>query len=156
VDIPKRLRKEIEELETKHRAPEDQHQREKLLEDIRKAAEQENERFYRNLAIERRTAYVERVGYEGHTAEGLSDENFLYPEDKPPFEIAPDGRVYCTWGGKPVESCHQTAAEVFYWQELEWGGSGLVHDEEAEAFYTQEGDLAVSRERFDLRYLLNR
>jgi hypothetical protein len=39
--------------------------------------------------------------------------------------------------------------------EVGFGGPGLIHDEEAEAFYTPEGELAVSRERFDLQHLLN-
>jgi hypothetical protein len=38
--------------------------------------------------------------------------------------------------------------------EVGWGGSGLVHDEEAEAFYSKSGHLAVSRDRVDLRYLI--
>jgi hypothetical protein len=33
---------------------------------------------------------------------------------------------------------------MFYWIEVEWGGSGLTHNEEAEAFYSAEGELTVS------------
>ncbi len=40
--------------------------------------------------------------------------------------------------------------------EVEWGGPGLIHDEKAEAFFTPDGKLAVSRDRFDLRHLLGR
>ncbi len=135
---------------------EDEHERERRLREIREAAEQENERHFRNLAIERRTAYLERVGYGGHSAEDLAAENFLYPDDTPPFEIASDGRVYCTRDGKPVTTYHQTLAEVWYWQTLEWGGLGFVHDEEAQAFYTEEGELAVSRTRANLQHMLRR
>ena len=74
---------------------------------------------------------------------------------EPIFEIAEDGTVY-TFDGRLVDDFHQCGAEAFYWQEVEWGGTALVHDEEAEAFYTPEGELTVSRERFDLRHLLNR
>ena len=124
------------------------------LENVRRSAEQENERFYRYLAIERRTAYLESVGYEGHTAEELRDENFLYPDDEPPFEIAPDGKVFCSRDGLPVTTYQQTLAEQWYWEEVEDGGAGLIHDEEAEAFHGPSGELALSRTRFDLRYLL--
>ena len=40
---------------------------------------------------------------------------------------------------------HQTLAEKFYWMEVGFGGSGLAHDEQGEAFYTLEGGLALSR-----------
>ena len=71
------------------------------------------------------------------------------------FEIAEDGTVY-TRDGRLVDSFHQSGAEAFYWQEVEWGGPGLIHDEKAEAFFTPGGELAVSRVRFDLRHLLGR
>jgi hypothetical protein len=74
----------------------------------------------------------------------------------PLFEIAENGDVFCAYDGKPVTDWHQSGAEQFYWMEVEWGSPGLVHDAEAEAFYTPEGELVVSRERFDLRHLLNR
>jgi hypothetical protein len=64
--------------------------------------------------------------------------------------------VFCTCDGKPVTDSRQTIAELFYWMDVEWGGSGLIHDEEAEAFYTPEGELGVSRTRFDLRHLFKR
>ncbi len=71
----------------------------------------------------------------------------------PLFEIDESGDVFCACDGKPVTTWHQTGAEQFYWMEVGWGGPGLIHDEETEAFYTPDGDLAVSRDRFDLRYL---
>jgi hypothetical protein len=65
----------------------------------------------------------------------------------PLFEIDEDGDVFCTHDGKPVTDSHQTLAEEFYWMEVDWGASpGLVHDEEAQAFYTPGGELALSRE----------
>jgi hypothetical protein len=74
---------------------------------------------------------------------------------EPIFEIAEDGMVY-TFDGRLVDDFHQSGAEHFYWQAAAaWGDPGLVHDEEAEAFYTPDGELAVSRERFDLQHLLN-
>ncbi len=34
---------------------------------------------------------------------------------------------------------------------MEWGGEGLVHDEDAQAFYTPSGELALSRDLVDLQ-----
>ncbi len=50
---------------------------------------------------------------------------------------------------------NQTLAEVFYWKEVGWGGPVLVHDEEAQAFYTPDGELAVSRNRVGLRHMFD-
>jgi hypothetical protein len=129
----------------------DTHEMEKRLKDIREAAEQENERFYRYLAIERRTAFLESVGFEGHTAEDVRDENFLYAEDEPPFTITEDGEVFCTWDGKPVTDSHQTLAKTWYWKFHDEGDNprGLVHDEETQGFYMPEPphELAFSRDR---------
>jgi hypothetical protein len=76
-------------------------------------------------------------------------------EDKEPlFEITEDGTVYAL-DGRLVDNWHQTGAELFYWQQVEWGTRSLIHDEEAEAFCTPDGELAVSRDRFDLRSLLS-
>jgi hypothetical protein len=72
----------------------------------------------------------------------------------PLFEIAENGDVFCTHDGRPVTDSRQVLAEEFYWQTLGWGGPGLVHDEEAEAFYTPSGDLALSREYVNLQHLL--
>ncbi len=47
----------------------------------------------------------------------------------------------------------QIIAESLYWLQVEWGGTSLVHDEEAQAFYTRDGDLAVSRDLVDLQHL---
>jgi hypothetical protein len=73
---------------------------------------------------------------------------------EPIFEITEDGTVY-TFDGRLVDDYHQSGAEHFYWMQVAWGGPGLVHDEEAEAFYTPDGELAVSRTHFDIRHLLN-
>lgn len=74
--------------------------------------------------------------------------------EPPMFEIDESGDVFCTHDGRPVTDTRQTLAEEFYWMEVGFGGSGLVHDEEAEAFYSESGHLAVSRDRVDLRYLM--
>jgi hypothetical protein len=89
-----------------------------------------------------------------HDAEA-SNERRGREGKEPLFEITVEGEIY-TRDGRPVTEYHQLGAEDFYWMEVEWGGPGLIHDEEAEAFYAPEGQLAVSRTRFDLRYLLNR
>jgi hypothetical protein len=44
-----------------------------------------------------------------------------------------------TRDGRLVTEYHQLGAKDFYWMEVEWGGPGLIHDEEAVAFYTPEG-----------------
>jgi hypothetical protein len=150
VDV-RRLRKEVEGLEGERHRAEDEHEREKRLKMVREAAEQANERFYRYLAIERRKAFLESVGYEGHSAEDLRDENFLYPDDKPPFEITPEG-VFSSRDGKPITEYPQTLGEVWYWEEVDEGEMHLIHDEQAQAFYTPSGELALSRDRVDLRH----
>jgi hypothetical protein len=74
-----------------------------------------------------------------------------------PFEIAANGAVSCTHDGRPVTAYRQTVAEVWYREELEEGGPGhLLHDIEAEAFHTHSGELALSRDLVDLRYLMPR
>jgi hypothetical protein len=153
VDI-RRLRREIHELEAKYGRPENEHERQKRLKEVREAAEQENERFFRELARERRTAYLQNVGYEGHSAENLRDENFLYPDDKPPFEITENGEVFCTRDDKAITDSHQTLAEQWYWEFHDEGYNprGLIHDEEVQAYYMPEPpyELAFSRERCHL------
>ncbi len=61
----------------------------------------------------------------------------------PPFEITESGEVFSAYDGRPVTNGHQAFCERFYWQNLAWGVPG--HDEDAEAFYTPEGEFAVSR-----------
>jgi hypothetical protein len=154
VDIPKRLRKEVEQLEAQHQAPEDKHEEEKRRRQIREAAEQENERFFRELARERRTTFLESVGYEGHGPGDLRDESFLYADDEPPFEITEDGKVFCTRDGKPVTTSHQVHAELYYWEFHDEGYNprGLIHDEESQGYYMPEPphELAFSRDRWYL------
>ncbi len=89
-----------------------------------------------------------------HAAEGANQERQREGLE-PIFEITEDGTVY-TFDGRLVDDFHQSGAEAFYWMEVEWGSSDLVHDEAAEAFYTPEGELAVSRTRFNLEHLLSR
>ncbi len=72
----------------------------------------------------------------------------------PAFVVDGEGHVFSIRDGKPITEYTQTLAEEWYWQEVEWGGEGLVHDEEAEAFYTPSGELALSRDRVDLRHLM--
>jgi hypothetical protein len=150
--IERRLNKLEKETRTK---PEDEAERQKRLEMIREGAKIANRGFFRDRAALRRAAYLECVGYEGHSAEDLRDENFLYPDDKLPFTIEEDGLVYSTRDGKPITEYHQTLAEVWYREECEQGWLNLIHDEEAEAFYTPDGELALSRDRADLRYMFD-
>jgi hypothetical protein len=74
--------------------------------------------------------------------------------EEPLFEITEAGDVFCARDGRPVTDPHQTLAEKFYWMEVGFGGEGLVHDAEAEAFYTLEGALALSRDFVHLERLM--
>jgi len=75
--------------------------------------------------------------------------------ESPIFEITEAGDVRCAHDARPVMSSHQKLAEEFYWMEVVWGPSpGLVHDEEAQAFYTQSGELALSRDSVNLEHLM--
>ncbi|MDP9458078.1 MAG: hypothetical protein M3Q60_20420 [Actinomycetota bacterium] len=72
-----------------------------------------------------------------------------------PFLVDEAGNVFSSRDGKPITDTHQTLAEEWYWEEVEvWGGEGLVHDEEAQTFYARTGELAISRDRVDLRHLM--
>jgi hypothetical protein len=72
----------------------------------------------------------------------------------PPFEIAANGAVSCAHDGRPVTTFRQTLAEPWYWEEVEDSYGHLVHDEEAHAFYTRSGNLALSRDVVDLKNLI--
>jgi hypothetical protein len=74
---------------------------------------------------------------------------------KPAFVIDEEGAMFASRDGKPITEPRQTLAEEWYWKEAEeWGGEGLVHDEEAQAFYTPSGELALSCDLVDLqRYM---
>jgi len=145
------IRRRLERLEgVRREGAEDEHEREKRLKAIRETAEQENERFYRHLAIERRTAYLENIGYEGFTSEDLRDENFFTEDDVSPFTITESGEVFSTRDGKPVTS-RQVHAELYYWEYHDEGYSprGLIHDEETQGYYMPDPphELAFSRDR---------
>jgi len=86
---------------------------------------------------------------------GAEHANRCRAADEPPiFEVRDNGDVVCAVDGRPVTDPRQILAESFYWMEVGFGGHELVHDEEAQAFYSQSGHLAVSRDRVDLRYLM--
>ena len=64
-----------------------------------------------------------------------------------PFVVDEAGDVFSSRDGKPITERRQTLAERWYWEEVEeeGGGEGLMHDEEAQAFYARTGELAISR-----------
>ena len=128
--------------------------REKRLTMTREGAEQQNERFFRELARERRGELLERVGHGTLSANELLDENFVRPDDAPPFVIAAEGTVTCSRDGRPVTDYPATIAEVWYWEEMEAPGLGLVYDEETGAFYNGAGEFTLSRDFADLRGLM--
>jgi hypothetical protein len=73
----------------------------------------------------------------------------------PLFEIdEATGDVVCTYDARPVLHSRQILAEHFYWMEVVWGGPGLIHDEEAQEFYTASGAAALSREYVNLKRLM--
>lgn len=81
--------------------------------------------------------------------------NRCHEGDVLPFVIDESGDVFASRDGKPITDTCQVLGEPWYWREAEeWGAPGLVHDEQAEAFYTPTGELALSRDRVDLRYLM--
>jgi hypothetical protein len=89
----------------------------------------------------------EQAEHSNRCNEGRGEETF--------FEIGEHGDVFCSCDGRPVTDSHQTLAEEFYWMEVGWGPSpGLVHDNEAQAFYTQSGELALSRDSVNLEHLM--
>jgi hypothetical protein len=95
----------------------------------------------------RRKTIRELAEHSNHCNEGRGEETL--------FEIDENGDVFCSRDGRPVTDSHQTLAEEFYWIEVGWGPSpGLVHDEEAQAFYTPSGELALSRECVILERLM--
>jgi len=86
--------------------------------------------------------------------ESAEHTNHCHRGEVLPFVVDEVGDVFASRDGKPIMEFAQTLAETFYWQEVEWGGDGLVHDEEAQAFYARTGELAVSRDAVDLRHLM--
>ena len=133
-DIERRLRR----LEDGARpTPEDERLREEERERIRQEAERLNESCGEARPIEPDLGWLEGGGLL-------------------PFTITEDGEVRSARDGKLITTFAQTLAEVWYWQEVEWGGLGLVHDEEAETFYTPNGELALSRDRVNLQHYLSR
>ncbi|MDP9475637.1 MAG: hypothetical protein M3R38_08105 [Actinomycetota bacterium] len=99
-------------------------------------------------------AAAEREESRKRIREQAEHANYCRAPEPPIFEIAENGDVFCARDGRPVTDTRQTLAEEFYWMEVGFGGAGLVHDEEAQAFYSKSGHLAVSRDRVDLRYLM--
>ena len=111
------------------------------LEGLANTTSQESERERE----ERRKAVREQSEHANHCLRG----------EVLPFVIDEEGNVFSSRDGKPITEPRQTLAEEWYWQEVEeGGGEGLVHDEEAQAFYARTGELAVSRDRVDLRHLM--
>ncbi len=104
----------------------------------------------RDREEERKKRIREQADHANHCAWGEEFGRW------PLFEIDKRGNVFCTYDGKHVIDSRQTLAEHFYWMEVGWGPSGgLIHDEEAQAFYTPEGDLALSREYVNISRLFN-
>ena len=134
--------------------PEDEREREREM--IRDGAERTNRSFLRDKAIERRGELLDAYG----TLEAMSEAGRDWSDEAltegavPPFVIADEGGgVFCSRDGKPVTDFRQTLAEVWYWRQVELGNPGrLIHDEEAQAFYTPEGELALNRDLVDLRH----
>jgi hypothetical protein len=147
------MRRRLRKLEEGHQSVhETDEEREQRLMMIREGAEQANKSFFRDLVYRRRRLFLEDLSEASRaelSADELRDENFLYDDDELPFEIMPDGEVYCTRDGKPVTHYRQTLAEVWYWQFREEGYNprGLIHDDEAQAYYTPDsGEMVFSRD----------
>ena len=130
-----------------HPGPEVELQREEECKRIRQEAQRMNMRYVEERPIERELAWL-----EGDTAalERLEGDSL------PPFTITEGGEVRSAKDGKLITTFNQTLAEVWYWQEVEWGGPGLIHDEEAEAVYTNDGEFALSRDCVNMQRYLRR
>ncbi len=131
---------------------------EKLARTIREQAEHTNHCFLRDAAIERRGELLDSYGsLEAMTEAGIDWSDEALAEDVvPPFVIEGDGRVFCSRDGRPVTALPQTLAEEWYWRQVRQGNPGtLLHDEEAEAFYTPEGELALSRDRANIQHIFH-
>ena len=107
-------------------------------------SEEEREK---RLAEERRRVR-EQAEHSNRCGEGRGEAPF--------FEVSENGDVFGARDGRPVTDTRQTLAEVFYWREVEEGWAGLVHDEEAQAFYTPGGEPALSRDLVHLGRLIGR
>ena len=89
--------------------------------------------------------------------EGAEHTNHCQPRGAVlPFVVDEAGNVFASRDGKPITDSRQTLAELWYWEEVEdeGGGEGLIHDEEAQAFYARSGELAISRDVVDLRHFM--
>ncbi len=75
---------------------------------------------------------------------------------EPFFEITENGEVFSAYDGRPVTRGYQAHCEGLYWQYLAWGVRDLIHDEDAQEFCTQGGELALSRTYMHLRRLVRR
>ena len=76
------------------------------------------------------------------------------PDTDPLFVILSGSEVFSARDGRPITTLHQVSTESLYWREVEGGGTGLIHDNKAEEFWTPEGELALSRTFVDLEALL--
>ena len=151
------MRRRLKRLEDAgEHAPETPEEAEERRAFVQGGAEQENSSFLRRVAVQRRGELLDTYGsLAAMKAAGVDWSDEVFTADAvPPFAIAEDGRVSCTRDGRPVTTFRQTLAEVFYWWEVEWGWPGLVYDKEAQAFYTPEGELALSRDLVDLGRLM--
>jgi hypothetical protein len=63
----------------------------------------------------------------------------------PLFDIRPDG-VYCTVDGKKLTHWSQVGAEFFYWFHVYAEFPWFIHNDEAQAFYSIDGELCQSRD----------
>ncbi len=106
---------------------------------------------------------AERAEKRKKVREQAEHANHCRRSEIPPFVVDEEGKVFSSRDGKPITEPHQTLAEEWYWQELEWhreaAGEGIevfVHDEEAQAFYTPDGELTLSRDLANLRLVLRR
>ena len=81
--------------------------------------------------------------------------NHCYQGETLPFLIDESGDVFSSRDGKPITEPRQTLAEEWYWEEVEvWGGEGLAHDEEAQAFYARTGEFAISRDEVSFPHFM--
>lgn len=105
------------------------------------------------LAVETKAELEER---RKRVREQAEHANYCQRGEVLPFVIDEEGNVFSSRDGKPITEPRQTLAEEWYWEEVEdeWGGEGLVHDEEAQVFYARSGELAISRDEVSFPHFM--
>jgi hypothetical protein len=130
----------LDRLETRRGVTDEDRERERRI--IREAAE------HANYCFTHEGHYSVKFGYKLCTLQEALGIQELF--------LITDTGVFAGVDGKPVTAYTQTLAEEWYWDHLLcWPPDPrFIHDEDEQAFYTHDGDVALSRDFVDLRVFL--